>query len=57
MARLRTAREGTDFIEVRVPTEFVSAVLTTAVETAASPTSRPPKATDCASSDREYRRT
>jgi hypothetical protein len=33
MARLTTARDGTDFIGVRVPKEFVSEVLTAAVET------------------------
>ncbi len=33
MARLTTAREGADFIGVRVPKEFVSEVLTAAVET------------------------
>ncbi|MFC6943141.1 hypothetical protein ACFQE8_24810 [Salinirubellus sp. GCM10025818] len=33
MARLTTAREGDDFIGVRVPKEFVSEVLTAAVET------------------------
>jgi hypothetical protein len=33
MARLRTVREGADFIGVRVPKEFVSKVLTAAVET------------------------
>jgi hypothetical protein len=32
MARLTTARDGTDFIGVRVPKEFVSAVLTAAVD-------------------------
>lgn len=32
MARLTTARDGTDFIGVRVPTEFVSELLTAAVE-------------------------
>ncbi|MEF8843744.1 MAG: hypothetical protein V5A62_19315 [Haloarculaceae archaeon] len=33
MARLTTAREGDDFIGVRVPEEFVSEVLIAAVET------------------------
>jgi hypothetical protein len=33
MARLTTAREGDDFIGVRVPKEFVSEVLTAAIET------------------------
>lgn len=33
MARLTTAREGDDFIGVEVPREFVSEVLTKAVET------------------------
>lgn len=33
MARLTTAREGTDFIGVAVPKEFVSELLTAAVET------------------------
>jgi hypothetical protein len=33
MARLTTARDGTDFVGVRVPKEFVSEVLTAAVET------------------------
>jgi hypothetical protein len=32
MARLTTARDGPDFIGVRVPKEFVSEVLTAAVE-------------------------
>jgi hypothetical protein len=33
MARLTTDREGTDFIGVEVPKEFVSELLTAAVET------------------------
>lgn len=33
MARLTTAREGTDFIGVEVPKEFVAEVLDTALET------------------------
>ncbi|MFT4890496.1 MAG: hypothetical protein ACI9YT_001412 [Halobacteriales archaeon] len=33
MARLTTARDGGDFIGVRVPKEFVSEVLTAAAET------------------------
>jgi hypothetical protein len=33
MARLMTAREGTDFISVAVPKKFVSELLTAAVET------------------------
>lgn len=33
MARLTTGRDGTDFIGVEVPKEFVSEVLTAAVET------------------------
>jgi hypothetical protein len=32
MARLTTAREGSDFVGVRVPKSFVAEVLTTAVE-------------------------
>ena len=33
MARLTTAREGTDFIGVEVPKEFVAEILDTALET------------------------
>ena len=33
MARLTTARDGTDFIGVKVPKEFVAEILDTALET------------------------